>query len=76
MPSIDKTNLKAALDAANTAKNSITANIHGGDALKSTISSVQAIYDHEEANQGIVDMATTTLLTAINAFIKKNEGKE
>jgi len=76
MPSIDKTNLKAALDAANAVINSITANVRGGDALKSTISSVQAIYDHEEANQDVVNMATATLLAAVNAFNKNKDGEE
>jgi hypothetical protein len=87
MPVIDKANLKAALDAANTAKNGITASLNGRNVLRtaywvtteqmniftSTISSVQAIYDNKETNQAIVDLATATLLTAISIFDGKKK---
>jgi len=75
-PFVNKTGLKAALDTANAAKNSVAASINGSDALKSTISSVQAIFDNEEVSQSVVDLATATLLTAVNTFYRKKESGE
>jgi len=81
-PAIVKTNLKAALDAAATAKAGVIVSANGSDVLatafwviteqmsvfNSAISTAQAVYDNGEAKQAAVDTAEASLLTAIVAF--------
>jgi len=81
-PTIVKTDLKAALDAAAAAKSGVIASANGSDVLKtaywvtaeqmnvfnSAISSAQAVYDNREAKQAALDTAETALLRAIVVF--------